>query len=169
MGRGIVALALVACGGGSSATPDASKVVDAAPPDSVGHCNALTLPTSMVEQMNVADVMPTPSGGTLDPGTYVLTSWTNYTGAGGPSGPVGMMVQSQLVVDGTNYQYIAGVSAGVGPTITDLSGTYQLDGTGTDMTIQGCPSIAHANYGYDASPTQFTLYLGQSVLAFDKQ
>lgn len=176
MGKWLVAAALgiAACGGGAS-PPDATvtidsaaAAIDAAPPDAVGSCNALALPTTIVPKTNVAQDLPPAMGGQLDPGLYVLTDWSVYTGVGGNAGPAGPMGRSALSVDGLNYEYLVGTT-NAAPQITDTAGTYQNNGT-TTTSMQGCPTLASNSFEYSADPTTFVLYIGgPEVLTFTKQ
>jgi hypothetical protein len=169
----VVAIAVAACGSGSSPpdatiTIDSAVAIDASPPDAVGFCNTLALPSTLVPQNGVAEDPPPPMGGQLDPGLYVMTDWSVYTGVGGASGPAGPMGRAAISVDGLNYEYLNGVTSAA-PTITDTSGTYQNSGT-TTMSEQGCPNLASNSFEYSADPTTFVLYISANeVLTFTKQ
>src|SRR5262249_52661948 len=104
----LLLVAPVACSSTSSAPPAGDAMGPAAPaddsgeqvgPDSsladadaaheAGGCNALVNVGAPVSGTLVAAAPPTANGGSVADGTYVLTKYQVYTGAGGPTGPTG--------------------------------------------------------------------------------
>jgi len=80
----LILLSIVGCQG-SSSTKHKGKLGDC----SEG-CGRLPQVAETVAEMRVAASPPTPRGGALRPGTYVVTEMTAYTGAGGETGPTGV-------------------------------------------------------------------------------
>ncbi len=105
----LLALGIVACNGDRQAKREGGsekrveKVEDCSDP-----CSRLPHIGKTVAEMRVALAPPTPQGGVLTPGTYVLTEMTQFTGPGGATGATGLeksMTQrigtsgSQITVD----------------------------------------------------------------------
>lgn len=102
----VLAFAAFACSSSEStpsSTPVALDAGDAAPvsPDdasppaeasvadtAVPACNALAQLDALITLEQVATAAPTPTGGAITDGTYLLTAYRRYTGLGGPSGPL---------------------------------------------------------------------------------
>lgn len=88
---------------------DSGQVSDAGPPifdagdwSEAGICNALVGSAPLVERRFVAGNLPPPTGGSLDPGTYELTSLDEYTGDGGPTGGSGEFTSDTWVIAATD-------------------------------------------------------------------
>jgi hypothetical protein len=150
---------LLAGCGGSSSTPDAlvpdAAVPDAAPAADAGPCNTITNVATDVPQMAVAEAAPTPSGGTIADGTYVVTASTIYTGAGGQAGATGAISHATSINTGGHYDYI---DSGGGQ-VTVTSGGYTTSGIDDILVVQQCPPAGALTFHkYSASPTEFTLF-----------
>ncbi|MGH7280798.1 MAG: hypothetical protein ACRELY_04690 [Polyangiaceae bacterium] len=63
-----------------------------------GSCNALVGSAPFVERRFVAANQPPPTGGSLDPGTYELTSINDYTGDGGVTGGSGEFTSDTWII-----------------------------------------------------------------------
>jgi len=154
----VMVVGLGACGGSSStpdaATPDA-RIIDAMPVDA-GPCNTIANVASDVAEMAVADVAPTPGGGTIVDGTYVVTAATIYTGVGGQSGATGATYRSTSVDQAGQYTYL---DDGTTPPVV-TAGQYVTTSATADITIvQQCPPSGVLGFKkYTASPTEFTLF-----------
>ncbi|HEY8088191.1 MAG TPA: hypothetical protein VIF09_10110, partial [Polyangiaceae bacterium] len=68
-------------------------------------CNNVANTAASVQEQNVATAPPTPAGGPtpIADGTYYVTAWTAYTGAGGVSGPTASAAQFTSVIKGSTY------------------------------------------------------------------
>jgi hypothetical protein len=67
-----------------------------------GICNVLVGSAPFVERRFVAGNLPSPTGGSLDPGTYELTSLDEYTGDGGATGGSGEFTSDTWVIAATD-------------------------------------------------------------------
>ncbi len=85
-------------------TSDAAAVDGSTRPQA---CNVVADVGSHVAWNNVASVPPTPSGGTIVDGTYVLVDLTTYTGPGGKQGPTGETVRSTVQIAGNVSQVVS--------------------------------------------------------------
>jgi len=84
---------------------DSGPASDAGPPmfdagdwSEAGICNALVGSAPFVERRFVVGNLPPPTGGSLDPGTYELTSLDEYTGDGGATGGTGEFTSDTWVI-----------------------------------------------------------------------
>ncbi len=147
-------------GGGSidAASTDAS--IDARPIDAAA-CNAVVNQGTLLATLQVAQAAPSPGGGTIVDGTYVVTASTIYTGVNGVTGPNGAMVRATSVNSAGAYQYIDDG----GGTVNRSAGTYST--TTTNITIvQTCPDPTQLTFTrYDASPTALTIYDDTNIAA----
>ncbi len=147
--------------GGDGAPSDAGG--DAKPGDDGGGgadggpCGAGANLGSDVDVQQMAADPPTPMGGTIADGTYVLTSGTLYTGAdGGATGPLGLTLKQTWRISGSAYSHVD---------FNQMMGRETRQG-GTLMTVsaislhlvQACPDADFASYEFSATPTTFTLY-----------
>ena len=139
-----------------------------------GSCNSVPNGASIVQQQNVATAPPTPAGGPtpIADGTYYVTAWNIYTGAGGVSGPTGSATQFTSVIQGSTYQVVEFVT-GLNPSGLVQNGTFTT--SGSSITITGtCPAGLGANSftAFDYDGTSFTLYTTTTpvnALVFTKQ
>lgn len=161
----LVACALAAgcsdVGGGGSIDADVTDAsIDARPIDAAA-CNAVVNQGTLLAIQQVAQAAPTPAGGTILDGTYVVTASTIYTGVGGLTGPNGSMVQATSVNSAGTYQY---VDEG-GGTVNRSIGTFSTGAT--DITItQTCPDPTQLTFTrFDASATTLTIYDDRNVAA----
>lgn len=153
--RVFLVLALGACSTESPATLDATLPP---PPDGETECTSLGVPTAMAPVMRVAMAPPTPQGGAIVPGRYVITEVTDYTGPTGMTGATGQVFQAETVNDGTRFQLARRIVDGTGTADSHIAGTYTISGTSVVIT-DTCPQATSTTYTFDASPTQFMLYL----------
>src|SRR5689334_11551047 len=103
----VLLLACSACGGGGDAD------VDAAPPDA-GPCNTVANVGDVVNAVRVAEEAPARNGGTLVDGTYVVTSYRGYTGAGGSTVAPGIQIEATSVNEAGHYDYVDSGNASAG-------------------------------------------------------
>ena len=144
---------LAACGEGDApvSEPDAYVLPDAADP-----CNTIEFPPAVAE-LNVATAPPIPQGGAFVPGRYGITTAKRYTGVGNADGPSGAMIAVELDFDGTSFVYAHQIARPQFTLEVRFAGTFVLAGTML-TTTNACPDSLATEFGYDASPTELTLY-----------
>jgi hypothetical protein len=137
-----------AAGGGDDAAGSAAP--DGSGDDGPTVCNTLVNSGQPVTAMQVASDPPAAQGGTPANGTYLLTSETIYTGAGGATGPSGTQ-RITIQIQGSTVQ----VSKNTSPPTS----TYDLTTTGTTYTAAGeCPPQVGGLMGsYTATATTFVV------------
>src|SRR5262249_38361454 len=108
-------------------------------------CTNLPQVAKNVAEMRVAASPPKPGGGTLRPGTYVVTEMTEYTGPGGGTGPTGLERQFTLRLTASDKGGVVVDAAYVH--LADACGRYWQSGTatvsGTQMTVSISCWTAH--------------------------
>ena len=111
-----------------------------------------------IQEVQVADTLPAPAGGTPVDGTYDLTSRTAYTGAGGATGPDGQYSKHTLILAGGGLQE---AQQNGSCAVERTSGTLTFSGAMVTYA-QTCPVCSGNNCGgmaaYSATSTAFTLY-----------
>jgi hypothetical protein len=129
---------------------------EAATADGPAGCNDLMNVGQPVTVTEVAQDPPTPQGGTVSDGTYVLTTETVYTGAGGPTGTMGTQTITIQIASGT-IQVVKDFDP---PT-----STYSLVTTGTMFNTTGvCPAgVGPLQGSYTATATTFSVLLGPNM------
>src|SRR5439155_26049482 len=66
-------------------------------------CNNIVPMGQRVQEMNNAGAMPSPMGGAVVPGTYVLTAWTHYQADAG-AGATGSQSQTTFMLTANSVQ-----------------------------------------------------------------
>jgi hypothetical protein len=147
----MIATALAACGGGANTT-----------------CNTLdaTLAPAVTIDAVAADP-PMATGGTIADGTYYITAGTDYVGAAGTAGTVGV---SQEVFQVAGNTFESALVAGA----KNESASGALIIAGINLTISGdCPSTGSATATFTATAATFTTYAiadaGTFALVYTKQ
>jgi hypothetical protein len=114
-------------------------------------CNNLDLPASSVTIAQGAGAPPTPTGGTITDGTYLLTALTDYSTSGSEAGATAMAVYrfSGTSVDRVGRRPDGRVERG--------TGTYSLSGTSITLTLSCGASSTLGTQGYSATATTLTL------------
>jgi hypothetical protein len=150
---------------------DAPVVIDAFHAPDASLCTTKPNLASPVMEMGMGMAAPTPMGGELLDGTYVIVAATIYTGPGGPSGADGNVITETSYNAAGTFEVMN--SSAIPP--FNGSGTYSTTPGTSDITItQMCPTVQVLTYTkYDASPTGFTIYDpthagGVSALTFAK-
>jgi hypothetical protein len=114
-------------------------------------CNTLANTAKPVTVEQLAEGPPSPLGGTVDDGIYVLTSVAVYTGPLGPSGPSGT-AQTTIVITGSTVEI---ANRGEPPTRTT---TLSLSGT-TFTSTDTCPDNVIATGSFTATSTTLAIFL----------
>lgn len=89
-----------------------------------------------VAQIAVASDQPAATGGAVPDGTYQLTGWTLYTGAGGASGPTGTQQAMTVVVQGQTAELV--LHAATGTQRLTVTFTNSMNQT---IIVQRCPDF----------------------------
>ncbi len=145
---------------GGDATEDATT-------DAGDACTALDpLAHPAVEKTWVATATPAPAGGTLSPGTYVLTKYEQFTGPTGDSGPIGLRYRAVIAISGAGFER-AFTGSGIGTPVLE-SGTWAVAGTNVTLT-NTCPDPFPKTWGYTASATQLVVFEGDEALTYAKE
>lgn len=145
-------LALAACGG-SEAAPDAS-IPDAEVHDAAACHSEENVATVDVIEVGVDQAPPTPTGGSIVDGTYVITAAVIYSGVGGQTGESGVVYRATSYSEAGVYRYI---DEGTARVVT--TGAYQTSGVDGVQVVQQCPNLAPLGFDHvSASPTEFTLF-----------
>ena len=150
---------------------DASETLDAdgtdgqAPTDGGSKtCNALATSGPPVTATFIAAAGPSPAGGTIVPGTYVLSSFAMYTGPGGASGNAAGAVLStaqitsgsiETVSENLSVQPDGGATAVV--EVVTASGTFTTSGDAIMVSFT-CPGVAMGTQSYTATSTSIALF-----------
>jgi hypothetical protein len=144
-----------AAGDGTAAVPnnagtteggvDASlrdSAVDTGTADSGAACNDVVLTGVLVDRIgfNSSDSPPVGVGGTVVDGTYDLTSYSVYVGAGGVAGPTGISARGSIRISGGKLDEITEFS-GSGPTTQVRKSSGYSAASATFATTEICPNV----------------------------
>jgi len=137
-------------------------------------CNDVQLVDPFIAETRLAQAAPTPSGGTIANGTYVLTELVAFTGPGGATGPGASGLHETLAIQGGT---IEGVSVEIGVASSKRgsreSSTFQVAGASLSKTLTcrngAALTVGATDVGYDATPTQLTLYAGSGRRTYVKK
>jgi hypothetical protein len=142
-----------------SESDGAPELEDVAP----GACHAYRNTALAIEGIRVAEVLPTPIGGTLFDGVYRETAFVSYTGPGGAAGPDGVRHQLTGVLSGNAYSIVfSQPNGGEGRSTVQLAPS----GGHTNGTVL-CPSGRTFDFdGYDATPTRVIFYSSTSNTSY---
>jgi hypothetical protein len=180
---GALVLLVAACSGGDDRPPAGSFVVPppganggpeagapgdgaAPPPGNAGDggadtgasaCSTPPLRDPPVTAVEVAGEAPTPSGGSVVPGTYDLVELDIYVGATPPA-PSTVVAQGTMVVTASSIQKtfaIGDVEAGAGTPVGTDAG-YSFNGGAMIWGIT-CPEAAKKAFPYSATPSTLAL------------
>jgi hypothetical protein len=131
--------------------------------DAGAQCNALVIDGPQVPETSVASPLPSPEGGTIADGTYILSSVTNYNAQG---------------IDGRVFQATLRVKSGILETALRSTGPSSSDGAEirrtSDLNVSSnkvtfnrtCEyplpdsGLSTIEYMYTATSSELKLYLG---------
>jgi hypothetical protein len=120
-------------------------------------CNGPPACGPWVAQQQIPQNAPTPSGGLVQSGTYVMIADSRYTGPGGASGPDGVVSRESLVLasDGT-YANTTEVSSN---SPYALTGTYMTNGAQFSVTDTcSSPALPTLTLGFTSNSKQLLLF-----------
>jgi hypothetical protein len=105
----------------------------------------------------LSTTLPTPAGGTIVDGTYVLTASAFY----GTPCPAPEQDRDLWLICGNNWQTVQELTAGTSPAVLH---TYDANVTpaGSDSLTLAltCPSVTNVTFQYTATPGTLTLFVG---------
>lgn len=135
--------------------------------DASGVCTALD-PTAYpdVEKTWVATAKPTPSGGSITPGTWALAKYEQFTGPGGESGPIGLRYRAVIAITTTGFER-AFTGSGIGTPVLE-SGTWSVAGTNVTFT-NACPDPFPTTWAYTADATTLVVFEGDEAFTYEKK
>jgi hypothetical protein len=158
---------LVACSSSSSTPIDLSNEDSGAAPDaSPVICNMLANTAPVAQVTTSTDAPPTPTGGTIVPGTYYGTSFVVYVGDAG-------LPPDSLGTESVTYQFASNgdVQVSENDARGDTTATATFATSGTSLTITDtCPddSSDEGTYsvttGSGSTPSTVTFYLIENGL-----
>lgn len=190
-GAAAVGAFLVACGARTplsySTSTDAAGLTDASSPrdgavvgedggsscvpvqPSGGTCNSLSPSGSPVPSVCVHDPTPSPSGGTIVDGTYVLASSRYYGGC--PTTELDRIVWNVCSSSWATVQEVT-MSNGVQVKTIDATADVNPSNATVGLTLTCAPNATpDARFGYDATPVRLTLYIydyGPGIVRVDQ-
>ncbi len=147
-------------GGGmdSGGMPEGGGSCSPTPPDGAA-CNSLEPEGALVPYVCLGGTMPTPVGGTIVDGKYVLMSSAFY----GTPCPAPEQDRDTWYVCGTNWQAVQENTLGTGmPMVHTYDANVTPTGT-SSLSLQitcGTGMVETIMFQYDATPTTLTLYVG---------
>lgn len=165
-----------AAGSGGSAGSDASTDADAGDAgDAGGACNTIVNTSGVVELVAVAAQAPAQTGGAITQGKYVLTEYTQYTGADGGVGPTGSTLKETLMISAATLDGVqaeGSVEAGIG---ADQRYTHAYTAAGNTLAL--APScgpfnglaVKYTASTSDAGVTTLAVAVGKTVAIYTKQ
>jgi hypothetical protein len=142
--------------------PTTPPSVPTTPPANPGVCNALVISGASVAAMQVAANAPPATGGAIANGTYHLVDMTLYTGPGGATGALPVLLKQTVAIHGNTADTIAEFGA------TTASATATFVTSGASVTSTGtCPSAGAPEIAtYSVNGTSLVMFkvndLGQT-------
>lgn len=143
--------------GGGSATPDAGAT-DSGVVDSGAACNTLANTTIAIERIAVPNQLPVALGGALQDGTYRITDFAAYTGAGGSSGPTGATVAAVISLNNGRIEQVSKLNNNAEER---SAGAFTVSGNNLMVTLS-CPASTPTTVGYTATASQLALIFSSS-------
>jgi hypothetical protein len=161
--------------GGSSSEDSGSGMASCMGEEVDGGCNSLAPCGGKNYAQQLAQAIPTETGGAITPGLYVLTSYTLYTGSGGGTAKEDSWQMEAFTVGTASTDGGSPDDAGVQDSYvwddaleTNSSSASTRSGyiltQGNILTFEGLCAPASFTMGstYTATPTQITVDLGMS-------
>jgi len=104
----------------------------------------------------VPGTLPTPQGGSITNGVYVLAAATYY----GMACPSPEVDRDRWLVCGTTWQTFQDYATNGGPEMTTAYNFNVTQSSGTNITLQGvCGITTPYTFGYSTTPTTITFYI----------
>jgi hypothetical protein len=131
--------------------------------DAGSPCGSAALTGQMQQEEQTIGAIPTPTGGTIAPGTYLLRAMFYYPDT--PEAGVALspdVAQKTIIFGTTTYSFaqaVGTIDAGLGA--ESLSGgTYTTSGTTLTLTAV-CPTPGTTTYTFSATAASLSLYSGE--------
>jgi hypothetical protein len=138
------------------APPDVASCDPLLPDLDGGTCNALQPLGDPVPVTCAPDPAPTPSGGTIVDGDYVLVASTFYLGCPYP----GEDDRISWHLCGASWSTVQEETYSGATTVKSIHVTSQVQGTSAQL-VPDCPAgLPPETFGYDATPDSLTFYVG---------
>jgi hypothetical protein len=120
-------------------------------------CNSLTNDGQPVLKEQVAKDPPSPAGGVIADGHYVLTGYTTYTGPGGATGTLTDTLRLAVTISGSGTKLLVVMSADGN---ADEHTAWTQATTGNALThTQDCPATGQVDPAtFTAGPNELTWY-----------
>jgi len=156
-----------------NATPDTSvpdtttedqAIPDTAEPDAAGQCNNLVPTAAVIGQVEIGEDAPVLAGGTIVDGTYVLTKWEKYVGAGETPEPSQQNRRDIIVFSNGTVEFVVDFP---GVVFKTYSFTYTVSANEL-MITQTCPDQNQASPDFEATETTFKWLNGKELTYFTK-
>lgn len=133
------------------------------PGNDAGGCGTLASAGAYVQGTRVAQDPPAATGGSLESGTYDLTSYAVYTGTGGVAGPSTKSHRASFRFNITSATEgtVELVDSQEGGTTTDICGSVSISGTALTINASyplGAPVIT-ANYSATVTQIEYQVVL----------
>ncbi len=123
-------------------------------------CNSLTPIGPLVPYECLGAPIPTPAGGTILDGTYVLTASAFY----GTPCPAPEQDRDIWYVCGNTWQAVQELTAGTSPAVTyTYESTIAPTGASSFTLDVTCPTVTSVMRQYTATPTTLTLFVGDTM------
>jgi hypothetical protein len=126
-------------GGGTSAEggADSATAVDGG---DGGVCNDLVNLGQTIDRIGVVGEPPVTQGGVVADGTYSLTDYSVYVGAGGLGGPTGLTAKASIRIAAGRFDELYEFGGSGNPSVRSTSSTYSATGA-TLAANELCPTI----------------------------
>lgn len=134
--------------GGTQA--DTGTTTDSSTSDAATACNALANLGSVVAETAGGGAKPTPAGGALYDGTFVLTKHEVFS----PSSPDSNVRRRTIKITGNTIEYVANDNNGADER---TAGTLVVNGTDFDFSVT-CPATAMVSVPYTLTSTELVMF-----------
>lgn len=106
-----------------------------------GVCNEIQTTGSVVDRIGVVGEPPVSTGGTIIDGTYELSVYAVYVGAGGVAGPTGITAKASLLIAGGRFDDVLELGgSGKTTSTTRTNSAYAITGASLAST-ELCPRV----------------------------
>lgn len=103
-----------------------------------GVCNDLVIASQTVDRIGVLGEPPAGRGGTIVDGTYQLTDYSVFVGAGGVGGPTGITAKGAIRITAGTLDELYEFGGSGNPSVRSASSTYSATAA-TFATTELCP------------------------------
>lgn len=100
-----------------------------------GVCNDLVNAGQVIDRVGIVGEPPLARGGVIVDGTYSLTDYSAYVGAGGIGGPTGLTARATIRITGTKLEELFEFGGSGNPSVRSVTGGFSA--TGATFAITG--------------------------------